>query len=178
MAQTIKNLSAMQETWVRSLGRENALEKGMATHSSILARRIPQTEEPGGLQSVGSQRVGRNWVANTFSFTFNTNSTLVWCAFLIWEAWRIVKTPFHLKYPFSTVTKGWYSLISHSYTHISVYDTQLTLPLKYTQMCTLSVYVSINNINTELFKPWFNLFKEWESRGMLLNALYNFIMSF
>ena len=58
MAQTVKNLSAMQEIWVLSLGRENPLEKGMATHSSILAWRIPWTEEPGGLQSMGSQRVG------------------------------------------------------------------------------------------------------------------------
>ena len=57
MAQTIKNLPAMLETWVRSLGREDRLEKGLATHSSILAWRIPLTEEPGGLQSMGSQRV-------------------------------------------------------------------------------------------------------------------------
>ena len=49
VAQTIKNLSAMQETWVRSLGQENLLEKGMATHSSILAWRIPWTKELGGL---------------------------------------------------------------------------------------------------------------------------------
>jgi len=47
----------MQETWVRSLGQEDVLEKGMATHSSILAWRIPWIEEPGGLQSTGSQRV-------------------------------------------------------------------------------------------------------------------------
>ena len=53
----IKNLPAMQETRVKSLGSEDPLEKGMATHSSILAWRIPWTEEPGGLQSVGSQRV-------------------------------------------------------------------------------------------------------------------------
>ena len=52
-----KSLPAMQELWVRSLGREDPLEKGMATHSSILAWRIPWTEEPGGLQSVGSHRV-------------------------------------------------------------------------------------------------------------------------
>ena len=58
VAQTVKNLPAMQEIWVLSLGRENPLEKGMATHSSILAWRIPWTEEPGGLQSMGSQRVG------------------------------------------------------------------------------------------------------------------------
>ena len=48
----------MQETWVRSLGQEDALEKEMATHSRILAWRIPQTEEPGGLQSMELQRVG------------------------------------------------------------------------------------------------------------------------
>ena len=58
MAQTVKNLPAMLETLVRSLGREYPLEKGMATHTSILAWEIPWTEEPGGLQSMGSQRVG------------------------------------------------------------------------------------------------------------------------
>ena len=56
----VKNLPAMQETWARSLGWEDALEKGMATHSRILAWRIPQTEGPGRLQSMGSQRVGHN----------------------------------------------------------------------------------------------------------------------
>ena len=56
MAQTVKNLLAMQETQDRSLGREDPLEKGLATHSSILAWRTPSTEEPGGLQSTGSQK--------------------------------------------------------------------------------------------------------------------------
>ena len=51
----IKNLPVMQETWVRSMGQEDPLEMGMATHSSILAWRIPWMEEPGGLQSMGSQ---------------------------------------------------------------------------------------------------------------------------
>ena len=60
MAQMVKILSAMQETWVRSLDWEDRLGKGMATESGILTWRIPWTEEPGGLQSVGSQRVGRN----------------------------------------------------------------------------------------------------------------------
>ena len=58
MAQTVKCLPAMRETQVQSLDREDTLEKEMATHSSILAWRIPWTEEPGGLQSMGSQRVG------------------------------------------------------------------------------------------------------------------------
>ena len=57
VTQTEKNLSEMQETWVQSLGQEDPLEKRMAIHSSILAWEIPWTEEPGGLQSMGSQRV-------------------------------------------------------------------------------------------------------------------------
>ena len=57
VAQPVKSLPATRETRVRSLAREDPLEKGMATHSSILAWRIPWTEEPGGLQSMGSQRV-------------------------------------------------------------------------------------------------------------------------
>ena len=65
MAQTVKNPPAMQETWVRSLGQEDPLEKEMAIHSSILTWRIPWTEEPGGLQSTGSQRVRHDWVTNT-----------------------------------------------------------------------------------------------------------------
>ena len=60
VAQTTKRLSTMQETRVKSLGWEDLLEKEMATHSSILAWKIPWTEKPGGLQSMGSQRVGHN----------------------------------------------------------------------------------------------------------------------
>ena len=64
VAQMVKNLPAMQEIWVQSLGQLDPLEKGMATHSSILAWRIPWTEEPGGLQFTGSLRVGHNWATN------------------------------------------------------------------------------------------------------------------
>ena len=60
MAQTVKHLPTMQETWVQSLGQEDPLEKEMATHSSIFAWRIPWTEELGRLQSMGSQRVGHD----------------------------------------------------------------------------------------------------------------------
>ena len=56
----VKNLPAMQETQIRSLGQEDPLEKGMASHSNIPTWRIPWTEEPGGLPSMGSQRVGHN----------------------------------------------------------------------------------------------------------------------
>ena len=60
VAQMVKNPCAMQEMWVRSLGQEDPLEKGMATHSNILAWRIPWTEELGGLWSMGSQRVAHD----------------------------------------------------------------------------------------------------------------------
>ena len=60
MGQTVKKLPTMQETWVQSLGQEDDLEKEMATHSSTLAWKIPWMEEPGRLQSMGSQRVGHD----------------------------------------------------------------------------------------------------------------------
>ena len=60
VAQTVKNLLAKQETQVQSLGQEDPLEMGMATHSSILAWRIPWIEEPGGLQTIGLQRIGHD----------------------------------------------------------------------------------------------------------------------
>ena len=60
VAQVVKKPPAMQETWVQSLGQEDPLEEEMATHSSIPAWRIPWTEEPGGLQSMGSQRIGHD----------------------------------------------------------------------------------------------------------------------
>ena len=60
MTQTIKNLPVMQKTLVQSLGQEDPLEKGTITYFSILAWRISKTEEPGGLQSMGTQRVGHN----------------------------------------------------------------------------------------------------------------------
>ena len=63
VAQMVKNLASVQESWVRSLGQENPLEKGMATHSSILAWRIPWTEEPGELQPMESQRVRQDLVS-------------------------------------------------------------------------------------------------------------------
>ena len=69
LAQVAKNLPAMHETQVWSLGQEDPLEKGMTTHSSILACRIPWTEETGRLQSMRSQRVRQNWATNTHTHT-------------------------------------------------------------------------------------------------------------
>ena len=68
VTQTVKNLPAMQETWVWSLGWADPLEKGMASHSRTLVWKIPWTEEPGGLQSMGSHRAGP-WTTNTFTFS-------------------------------------------------------------------------------------------------------------
>ena len=65
LAQMIKNPPAVQETWVPSLGWEDPLEEGMVTHSSIIAWRLPGTEEPGGLQSTGSPRVRHDRATNT-----------------------------------------------------------------------------------------------------------------
>ena len=69
LAQMVKNLPAMQETQVSSLGQEHPLEKGMATHSSILDWKIPGTEKPGKLQYMRLQRVGHNWMTNTLTFS-------------------------------------------------------------------------------------------------------------
>ena len=66
MAQMVKNLPAMQETWVWSLGQDDPLEEKMATHSNILVWEISGTEEPDGLQSMGLQGVRHDWVINTF----------------------------------------------------------------------------------------------------------------
>ena len=69
-AHSVKNLPAIWETWVWSLGWEDPLEKEMAIHSSVLARKISWTEEPGGLQSMGSQRARHDWATNTYKPSF------------------------------------------------------------------------------------------------------------
>ena len=69
VAWLVKNLPVMRDTWVRSLGWEDTLEKGMATHPSILGWRITGTEEPGRLQSMRLQRVGHSWAPSTFTFS-------------------------------------------------------------------------------------------------------------
>ena len=77
MVQMVKNLPAVQETWVQFLGHGDLLEKEMATHSSILAWRIPWTEEPVGLQFMGSQRPGHDWRTNTFTLRYTTLTTTI-----------------------------------------------------------------------------------------------------
>ena len=87
VAHVVKNLPAMQETQIPSLGWEDPLEKEMAAHSSILGWRIPWTEEPGGLQSTGSQRVGHDWATSpspspSYSETWKFRKADSWVAFI------------------------------------------------------------------------------------------------
>ena len=84
VAQRLKRLSAMRETRVRSLGQEDPLEKEMATHSSILAWSIPWMEDPGRLQSTGSQRVGHDWVTS-LSLSLRYNWHVLMCNFKLYS---------------------------------------------------------------------------------------------
>ena len=90
VAQTVKRLPTMLETWVQSLGQEDLLEKEMATQSSILAWKIPWTEEPGRLQSMGSQRVRHNWATSLHFYAFSKHGSFlmrrVW-----WGGGNIIK---------------------------------------------------------------------------------------
>ena len=85
VAQTVKNLLAIQETLVQFLSQEDLLEKGMATHSSVLACRIPWTEEPGELQPMGLQRTGHHWATNTYTVNSVNTGMLNWT--LLSEMW-------------------------------------------------------------------------------------------
>ena len=108
VAQTVKNPAAMQER-VWSLGQKDPLEKGMATQSSILAWRIPWTEESGGLQSTGSQRDGHNWATNTFTFhIFKKNTALKWTNYLV-LGWSFLTE--HYLAPMKLSTNAFSSLI-------------------------------------------------------------------
>ena len=85
----VKRLSAIGETQVRSLGWEDLLEKGMATHSSILAWRIPGMEEPGRLQSMGLQRVRHDWAT---SFLFTSQHRPQFIRYVIWKCWFLLSS--------------------------------------------------------------------------------------
>ena len=98
VAQTVENLSAIQETRVLSLAQEDPLQKGMATHSSILAWRTPWKEDPGGLQSMGLQRVWRDWATNTFTFHFHRGCILREALLIIQGVHRSLKHSWHTVY--------------------------------------------------------------------------------
>ena len=100
----LKNLPEMWESWVWSLGQKDALEKEMATHSSILAWRIPLTEEPGELQSLGLQKVGHHWATNTHTHTHTHTQThgmilRCWCFVrFVWLLLLLLFFPFSLNW--------------------------------------------------------------------------------
>ena len=104
VVQMVKNLPAMQETWVPSLDQEDPLEKGMATQTNILAWRIPWTEEPGRLQSIGLQRIGHDWV--THARTHTRTHTHTHTHTHTWGCWCL----FHL---------SWFQLVTHPPQHFS-----------------------------------------------------------
>ena len=103
LAQRLKRLFALQATWVRSLGQEDPLEKEMATHSSILAWRIPWMEEPGGLQSMGSQRVGHDR-ATSLSPMFIITYPIVLILLIPLYHWKIWKLTCFTFIPFAFVS--------------------------------------------------------------------------
>ena len=93
----------MRETWVQSLGQEDPLEKEMATHSSPLAWRIPWMEEPGGLQSMGLQRVGHDWATSLSLFAIRVGSSvylrlLIFLLAILIPAWASSSPAFHMMY--------------------------------------------------------------------------------
>ena len=77
----VKKLPEMRESWIWPLGWEDPLEEGITTHSSILAWKIPGTEEPGGLQSTGFQRVGHNWVTKNEHIIGEAYKLILGCAY-------------------------------------------------------------------------------------------------
>ena len=95
VAQMVTRLPAVLETWVQSLGQEGLLEKEMATHSSTLAWKIPWMEEPGGLQSMGSQRVRHDWVTS-LSLSYNSTHVLFWYCKLHYFKFSDVKNKIQL----------------------------------------------------------------------------------
>ena len=128
VAQTVKRLSAMQETWVRSLGWEDPLEKETAAHSSILVWKIPWTAEPGRLPSMGSQRVGHDWATSLSLslYVYNTSCLSIQPLIDIWVAytsrllWIVLLWPWVYKYLWETLlpdistgsgTAGWFFFI-------------------------------------------------------------------
>ena len=93
VVQSVKNLLAVQETWVQSLGLEDALEKEMTTHSSTLTWKIPWTEEPGGLQSMGSQRLEHNWVPNIPFIEKHHLRLIMVTNFIFYLYWSVIALP-------------------------------------------------------------------------------------
>ena len=112
VAQLVKNLPAMQQTQVQFLGWENPMEKEMATHSSIFAWRIPWTEEPGRLQSMGSSRVRHDWETNTHT-NWGMNPLLLREKLRVWvPSWRGPDTASGVYAEFGSTFLTWFNVES------------------------------------------------------------------
>ena len=142
----------MQETRVQSLGQEDPLEKEMATHSSILAWRIPWTEEPGGLQSTGSQRVGHDW-ATSLSLLLYLQSRN---DFLLISPHTHASQSFYIFFfPPACTPACLYSYVySHIFIHMfpSVHTHCMTSTELWREWCSNPFYYIFKNVSLRLFK--------------------------
>ena len=145
VAQMIKNLPAMRETQVRSLGREDPLEKEMETHSSILAWKIPWMEESGRLQSMGSQRVRHDWATTSLSFTLydetlNLHVTKTWPPTVEWDTWP--SFPSCLSWHWANTEKLSFWLQTHKWSQLRVGWAYIrTAPLSQRRQLTCRIMV-------------------------------------
>ena len=140
VAQLVKNVPAMQETWVQSLGREDPLEKEMATHSSILAWRIPWTEEPGGLQSVGFQKSDITWQLNHHQWLMRASQVALVGKYPLANAgdMRLGFDPWVGKIPYRTARQPTLVFLpGESYGQRRLVATAHKVAKSWTQLCTL-----------------------------------------
>ena len=156
----VKNLPAMQETRVLSLSWEDSLQKGMATHSSILAWRIPWTEESGGIQSMGSQRVGRDWL----SLSCFTDDPFIYINAVPWAKRIMPGSQLILNKYFLNEYKGCHPIFSfhstsppflpppcHSQTHTHTHThTQIHMHIHSTLPTISDVHIIFSTINFKL----------------------------
>ena len=191
VAQTVKNLPAIQETQVRSLGWEDPLEMGTATHSSILARRSPWTEEPGGLQSLGSQRVGHDWMCWTWLNTLQFSSVLLLsCVRFFATPWTaahqtslcITNSQSLLKLmTIQSVMPSIHLILCHTlllppsiFPSMRVFSDESVLCIRWPKYWSFSFSVSPSNVYSGLISfrmDWFDLFAvQWTLRS--LNVQY------
>ena len=145
VAQLVKNLPAMWETWVRSLSWEDPLEKEMATPSRILAWKIPWVEEPGVLQSMGLQRVGHNWATSLYTWFYPVHA----------DSFSPDISQLHVE------LKGWV-MITNSQCPDSRYCQTSTLT-RWDTRSFLQIFSLFMKYSTHIKDYIFNICKEWRS---------------
>ena len=152
MAQTVKNLHVIREIEVQSLGRGDPLEEEMATHSSILAWRIPWTQEPGRLQSIGSQRVRHDWVTNTPAprATDNFLGHFLW-AVLCWKSHRVEAVT-------SMTTNCGHDVVVQPLSRVSLWSQ------------TAAHQASVHDISCHSFENWFQWNRNKSTQAVKTNC--------